>query len=65
MPDSNNNIDNIDLKIIPTFTFAYQDLYEKGELSARQLDSVLSLIDSLQNYSVEEFQERLKQIFPE
>ncbi|HKK83335.1 MAG TPA: hypothetical protein VJ958_03815 [Atribacterota bacterium] len=59
-----NNQDKIDLKVIFTFTSAYEDLYEKGEITADQLNRVLSLIDRYQDYSPTEFKEKLRNIFP-
>lgn len=55
--------DNIDLKIILSFTNMYEDLYEKGEITASQRDRVLSLLDNYQDYSPEKFEQKLKQIF--
>ncbi len=60
-----HNQDKIDIKIIFTFTSAYEDLYEKGEITAEQLDRVLSLIDKYQDHSPTDFEEKLRSIFPE
>lgn len=59
------DINNIDLKIILAFTNAYENLYEKGEITEEQLDSVLSLIDNMKKYSREEFKKELNRIFPQ
>ncbi len=55
--------DKLDLKIIFALTDAYENLYEKGEITAGQLDRVLSLIDNYHNYSSSEFEEEVKKIF--
>ncbi len=55
--------ENMDLKIILSFTHAYQRLYEKGEITARQRDRVLSLIEQYKNYQPEEFKAELSEIF--
>ncbi|ACL71060.1 hypothetical protein [Halothermothrix orenii] len=54
---------NIDLKIILSFVNAYEKLYEKGEISSKQLDEVLSLLDNYQIYDPEEFEKKLNEIF--
>jgi inorganic pyrophosphatase len=58
-----SNMDNTDLKIILLFSNRYEKLYEKGEITATQLDHVLSLIDQYKNYEPKEFEKNLKEIF--
>ncbi len=58
-----NKQDKIDLKIIFALTNAYENLYEKGEITDDQLDCVLSLIDKHQDYSPADFEKKLKDIF--
>ncbi len=55
--------DNIDLKIILSITNAYQELYERGEITSGQLNRVLSLIDNYHQFSTENFEEKLREIF--
>lgn len=54
---------NLDLKIILSFTNAYEDLYQKGEITSSQRDRILSLLDNYQKYSPEKFKEEIKEIF--
>ncbi|MCG8514927.1 MAG: hypothetical protein MI740_12355 [Halanaerobiales bacterium] len=56
------NKDSIDLKIILSFTNAYEELYEKGEITEEQLHGVLSLLEHYQQYSSEEFKKQLENI---
>lgn len=58
-----NEQDKVDLKIIFALTNAYENLYEKGEITAEQLDRVLSLIDKFKNYPPSDFEKELKDIF--
>ena len=58
-----NKQDKIDLKIIFALTNAYENLYEKGEITEEQLESVLSLIDNYQDYPPADFEKELKNIF--
>lgn len=53
---------SIDLKIILAFTNYYQNLYEKGEISSSQLDDILLLLDKYQDYSLEDFKEKIRAI---
>lgn len=54
---------NLKLKIILSFSNAYQKLYEKGELNSKELDHVLSLIDDYEKYSPSDFKIKLEEIF--
>ena len=54
---------SIDLKIILSLTNAYEELYKQGEITEKQLQAVLSLLDQYQQYSTEEFKQRLEKIF--
>lgn len=56
--------ENIDLKILLSFTTTYQKLQEEGEITAEQLDHILTLLDSYRQYSPREFESELKKIFP-
>ena len=55
--------ENIDLKIILSFTNQYQNLYEKGDITEDQLNSVIELLDNYQNYSPEDFKKTVQTIF--
>jgi len=57
------NRDNINLKLILSFGNKYQQLHEKGEITADELDRVLSLIDEYDAYETEEFAKKLNDIF--
>ena len=54
---------SIDLKIILSLTNAYEELYKQGEITEKQLQAVLSLLDQYQQYSTDEFKQRLEKIF--
>lgn len=57
------NQDNINQKIFFNITNKYYDLYEKDEITKEQLDQILDLLDHYKEYTPEEFQEKLKDIF--
>ncbi len=57
-------LEQLDFRLLLSFTNAYENLYNKGEISEQQLDQVLSLLDNYQQYTVEEFEAKLKEIFP-
>lgn len=57
------NKDNIDQKIFFNLTNNYYDLYEKGEITEKQLNKILELIENYKDYKPEEFQKKLKTIF--
>ncbi|MFW6034824.1 MAG: hypothetical protein ACOCRZ_01080 [Halothermotrichaceae bacterium] len=59
----NMNIDQLDLKIILGFTNAYENLYEKGEISEEQFNQVLTLLDNYKQYNIDEFKNKLNDIF--
>ena len=62
----NNNpegLEQLDFKLVLAFTNTYEKLYEKGEISEEQFEKVLILIDNFHKYNIEEFEEKLKQIF--
>lgn len=61
----NKNKDNLDQKITLTLTNNYYDLYENGEITKKQLDKVLELIEDYESYQPEEFHEKIKNIFDE
>ena len=47
------------------FAEAYYALHERGEISDEQLERVISLLDKMEDYPSELFQERLQKIFGE
>jgi len=57
------NQKNIDLNIILSFANHYENLYEKGEITEKQLDQVLSLLDKIEKLSRKELEERIESIF--
>ena len=57
------NQDNIDQKIFFNITNNYYDLYESGEITKKELDQVLDLLEKYKKYKPEEFQKKLKNIF--
>ncbi|RCW44124.1 MULTISPECIES: hypothetical protein [unclassified Halanaerobium] len=59
------NCDKLDLKVILSFANSYRNLYQEGTISKEQLNNVLYLIDHYQDYRPEEFQQNLKNIFPD
>jgi len=59
----NQGLEQIDFKLILAFTNAYERLYEKGEITGKQFERVLDLIEKYQNYTREEFIKELKEIF--
>lgn len=59
----NKDLNQIDFKLILTFTNAYERLYEKGEITEEQFEKVLNLIERYQDYSKEDFEKELKDIF--
>ncbi len=58
MPDKSN----IDLKVILSFTDHYQNLYEQGEITEKQLNKVMKLLDNFENYSLDDFKNKIKKI---
>jgi hypothetical protein len=56
------NRDNIDFKLILSFTNAYKRLNEKGKISDQEMEEVLSLLDNYKKYSHQEFKEKLEEI---
>lgn len=61
-------MDNLDSKHgVRDFCFyfgeAYFALHERGLLSAEQLDRVVNLLDKIEDYPTDLFQERLEKIF--
>ncbi|MFP4662137.1 MAG: hypothetical protein ACLFPF_08100 [Halanaerobiales bacterium] len=64
MPDKKPmRMEQLDLKLVLAFTNAYQRLYEKNKISEDEFDKVLALLDTYQNYTIEEFEKKLKGIF--
>ncbi len=63
--DKNTGIEQIDFKLVLAFTNAYENLYEKGEITNEQFNQVLSLIENYQDYSLEDFKKELISIFNE
>ena len=59
----NQGLKQIDFKLILAFTNAYERLYEKEEITEKQFERVLNLLEKYQNYSREEFKQELKEIF--
>ena len=59
------NKDNIDQKVTLTLTNNYYDLYENGEITKKQLDKILELIEDYKEYKPEEFQQKIQNIFEE
>ncbi|MFW5995773.1 MAG: hypothetical protein ACOCQB_00765 [Halanaerobiaceae bacterium] len=57
------NKDNIDLKIILSLTDAYENLYEKGEITEEQLKEVFIILDNYQDYSAEEVEKKIGELF--
>lgn len=57
------NQDNIDLNLILSFTNHYESLYEDGKITEEQLNQILSLLDNFDDYSPEEFKEKMINIF--
>ncbi|MGM0603098.1 MAG: hypothetical protein ACQESS_07280 [Bacillota bacterium] len=57
--------DKLDLKVILSFANSYRNLYQEGTISEEQLNKVLHLIDHYQDYKPNEFQQKLKGIFPD
>ncbi len=58
-------LEQLDFRLLLSFTNTYENLYNKGEISEQQLDQVLSLLDNYQQYTFEEFEEKMKKIFPD
>lgn len=58
------NLDSLDLKLILSFANAYQHLYEKDEITKKQLKEVMQLVENYQSYAPEQFKAKLKEIFP-
>lgn len=56
-------LEQLDFRLLLSFTNTYENLYNKGEISEQQLDQVLSLLDNYQQFTVEEFEEKMKKIF--
>ncbi|MCK4258910.1 MAG: hypothetical protein KAX49_08025 [Halanaerobiales bacterium] len=52
-----------ELKFCIHFTEAYLALYEHGLITEEQLEKVINLIDRLNDYPPELFEERLMKIF--
>lgn len=61
--NKNQRLNQIDFKLILAFTNAYERLYEKEEITEKQFERVLNLLEKYQNYSREEFKQELKEIF--
>lgn len=59
------DLDSLDLKLILSFANAYQHLYEKGDISAQQLQEVMQLVENYQAYTPENFEKKLHELFPE
>ena len=57
----NNN--NLDLNIILSFANHYEKLEQKGEITEKQLEKVLSLLDDIENISKEKLQKKINEIF--
>ncbi len=57
------NQKNLDLNIILSFANHYEYLHEKGEITEKQLEQVLSLLDKIEKLSREELEERIDSIF--
>lgn len=58
-------MDQLDFRLILAFTNAYSSLYKKGLLNQEQLEKILILLDNYQDYTAEEFEIKLKEIFPD
>jgi len=57
--------DKLDLKVILSFANSYRNLYQDGTISKEQLNNVLHLIDHYQDYKPDQFQKKLKNVFPD
>ncbi|MFW5980489.1 MAG: hypothetical protein ACOCRB_00565 [Halanaerobiaceae bacterium] len=57
------NDDNIDLNLILSFTNHYENLYEEGKITETQLNQVLNLLDNFEDYSPDEFKDKMIEIF--
>lgn len=53
---------DLDLKIIYEFTDKYEQLKKEGEISEEQFNEILSLLDNLEKFSVEELNDKLEDI---
>lgn len=58
-------MDQLDFRLILAFTNAYSRLYKEGLLTQEQLEKILILLDNYQNYTAEDFEKKLKEIFPD
>lgn len=56
-------LEQMDFKLVLAFSNAYQNLYEKGKITEDQLEKVLELIDSYQQYTIDKFKQKLEGIF--
>ncbi len=64
MPNNSpKGLDQLDFRLVLAFTNAYERMYEQGKISEGQLDRVLSLLDNYHKYTIEEFEEKLEEIF--
>lgn len=61
----NIGLDQLDFKLVLAFTNAYERLYERGLITEKQLEMILTLLDKYQNYTLAEFEEKLQRIFPD
>lgn len=62
--DKPKGLEQLDFRLILSFTNAYENLYEKGEISEEQFNRVLTLIDNYHQYTYQEFEQKLAEIFP-
>ena len=53
----------LDLKILLSFGDHYQRLYEKGKISQEQFNLIQKLLDNFENYTEEEFRQKMESIF--
>lgn len=67
MPDNNKNVglDQLDFRLVLAFTNAYEKMYDMGKIDEEQFEKVLLLIENFQNYTYDEFKEKLDDVFPE
>jgi len=62
--ERDRGLDQLDFRLVLAFTNAYERLYEKGEITEKQFNQILVLLENFQQYSLEEFKEALNKIFP-
>lgn len=53
---------DIDLKIVYEFTNKYEQLKKEGEISEKDFEKILSLLDNLNQLSQQEIEDKLKSI---